>query len=59
MQKMLKNKSWFSVNDNQGRASLGVVGQVDERQHGAHDVLALVVVEGEAIRIHLCSTRLS
>jgi len=36
-----------------GRARLGVVGQVDERQHGAHDVRGLVVVELERIRIHL------
>lgn len=43
----------FGVLGNQERASLGVVGQVDERQHGAHDVLAMVVVEGEAVRVHL------
>ena len=43
--------------DTQERASLSVVGQVDEREHGAHDVLALVIMEGEAIRIHLYSAR--
>lgn len=36
-----------------GRAGLGVVGQVDERQHRAHDVRGLVIVEVERVCVHL------